>query len=752
VPHFRLSVSPAVAPPVLPRASAARHRARASLRRGQQWSIGDATQLRWDMQITLRGRKRRLAKGEFEITGDGVTGADAAPINRPIGYGRPVQPITSPWKAARLTFGEEQVTVQIVDAELVAPLTKQASDAAVSAADSRDKAALSAGAAQGAARYFTTRAAGEAASATDQAFATDDGAGNVIYYRRTASGSVEIGRALTPASLAAPDGSVLVGYRGPGRGAYRRTAESRLSDQVSVKDFGAIADGGLHSVAEWIIPGARGRFPSFSALQAEYPHVTDTGQSIDWAAIQAAFSYAGSLSIDDTPVDSYAYALKGGADVSFPAGVYMLGNSPTLEIPQNVSLSGAGSHSSMLRSDFNGQILRNSSGTEAGTGSYNREGTAIRDMGIIGNELMPLQDGLSLLRWVSGVIDNVHITKCGRDGVVLRECVSSTVDNLMVTLCRGRGLLILRGKDSTWESPDGAHPSNAVTFDTFRAIANFGPGVEIIDFAHGIVFNESFVEYNNGGGTENDGYQIVIKTDSYVPIVFNELWSEGDRLAAHIFMNAPSAFVQINGWRHFAHNDKDGNALVNRALVALAGVIAINNGASPKVAYPTIAGSNAPFRITPNAVSLDVINHKGAQVSGIELVEKPDGSRVGLDNELFQFGRDAIYGNIKMFSGAGAVSALDLYTDNDRVHPWVRFEAFYKALTLGDVSLKRVGQRTLGLDNRGGAQFIDLGSAWNGNHGVMGGYHLWIDANGRLRIKFGAPTADTDGSLVGTQA
>lgn len=84
--------------------------------------LGDAVQFAWDMQITLAGRKRRLAKGEFEITGDGVTGADAAPVNRPIGYGRPVQPITSPWKAARLTFGEEQVTVSIVDAELVAPL------------------------------------------------------------------------------------------------------------------------------------------------------------------------------------------------------------------------------------------------------------------------------------------------------------------------------------------------------------------------------------------------------------------------------------------------------------------------------------------------------------------------------------------------------------------------------------------------------------------------------------------------------
>jgi hypothetical protein len=33
----------------------------------------------------------------------------------------------------------------------------------------------------------------------------------------------------------------------------------------------------------------------------------------------------------------------------------------------------------------------------------------------------------------------------------------------------------------------------------------------------------------------------------------------------------------------------------------------------------------------------------------------------------------------------------------------------------------------------------------------MGGYILWVDSSGRLRIKNGAPTSDTDGVVVGTQ-
>ncbi|MGQ6545401.1 hypothetical protein ACUND2_22285 [Serratia sp. IR-2025] len=34
---------------------------------------------------------------------------------------------------------------------------------------------------------------------------------------------------------------------------------------------------------------------------------------------------------------------------------------------------------------------------------------------------------------------------------------------------------------------------------------------------------------------------------------------------------------------------------------------------------------------------------------------------------------------------------------------------------------------------------------------VLGGYTLWVDANGKLRIFEGTPTSDTDGVVVGTQ-
>lgn len=42
---------------------------------------------------------------------------------------------------------------------------------------------------------------------------------------------------------------------------------------------------------------------------------------------------------------------------------------------------------------------------------------------------------------------------------------------------------------------------------------------------------------------------------------------------------------------------------------------------------------------------------------------------------------------------------------------------------------------------------------WNGNDPILtdNGYHLWIDGSGRLRIKNGKATSDTDGVVVGTQ-
>lgn len=46
---------------------------------------------------------------------------------------------------------------------------------------------------------------------------------------------------------------------------------------------------------------------------------------------------------------------------------------------------------------------------------------------------------------------------------------------------------------------------------------------------------------------------------------------------------------------------------------------------------------------------------------------------------------------------------------------------------------------------------IDDGT-YNGGHLVLGSYHLWVDGTGDLRIKSGAPSSATDGTVVGSQS
>ena len=42
-------------------------------------------------------------------------------------------------------------------------------------------------------------------------------------------------------------------------------------------------------------------------------------------------------------------------------------------------------------------------------------------------------------------------------------------------------------------------------------------------------------------------------------------------------------------------------------------------------------------------------------------------------------------------------------------------------------------------------------SSYSTGHVVLGTYHLWVNSGGKLYIKNGAPTSDTDGTVVGTQ-
>ena len=78
-----------------------------------------------------------------------------------------------------------------------------------------------------------------------------------------------------------------------------------LTDILSVKDFGAIGDGKLHTLQEWV---TNKKFGSLTQIQAVYPKAQSLEDSIDWLAIQTACDVAD----------------KTGAGVLVPAARYVL--------------------------------------------------------------------------------------------------------------------------------------------------------------------------------------------------------------------------------------------------------------------------------------------------------------------------------------------------------------------------------------------------------------------------------------------
>lgn len=71
-----------------------------------------------------------------------------------------------------------------------------------------------------------------------------------------------------------------------GLGGISRNQQSKNSDRISIKDYGAIGDGNAHPVSEWI----PSRFADLAAIKVAYPHVTAITDSIDWVAAQAAIN------------------------------------------------------------------------------------------------------------------------------------------------------------------------------------------------------------------------------------------------------------------------------------------------------------------------------------------------------------------------------------------------------------------------------------------------------------------------------
>ena len=233
-----------------------------------------------------------------------------------------------------------------------------------------------------------------------------------------------------------------------GTGAVARTVQGKLKESVSVKDFGAIGDGTLHTVAEWIIPGALGRYVSLAALQVDYPHVTATTDSMDWAAIQATINaHAGAF----VPKSSGHYITNKPITVS--ANFVELVGSGVGAVIQNI---GTGSAVYVTGEYFR---IRNISiwgdGGAFGVGAASSHGIEFNNgtAWVLDNVNLRYHGGHGVYCyggvWICEVT-NCEISHCFGDGV---NCVSPSgapldqngnamsVVNTTIALCTGNGLV-----------------------------------------------------------------------------------------------------------------------------------------------------------------------------------------------------------------------------------------------------------------------------------------------------------------------
>ena len=97
-----------------------------------------------------------------------------------------------------------------------------------------------------------------------------------------------------------------------------RTVSDRLTDWISIKDYGAIGDGTTHPLSS--------RFGSLSAAQAVYPHAVALTDEIDWCAIQAAVN-------------------TGKFGINFPEGTYRINRTITLRSLMHWRGAGTGVYS-----------------------------------------------------------------------------------------------------------------------------------------------------------------------------------------------------------------------------------------------------------------------------------------------------------------------------------------------------------------------------------------------------------------------
>lgn len=164
-----------------------------------------------------------------------------------------------------------------------------------------------------------------------------------------------------------------------------RTIYNKLYEAWSIKDFGAIGDGTLHTVQEWIDAG---KFSNLAAIQVVFPFVTAATDSIDWVALQGAIK-ALPLNTASTGILTPKGFANGGC-VLIPRGRYYIDKKVTMQ--RGLRLVGESRESSQLISFIpNNSVLQYTD-----SGRYIQDEIVIENLSIWQDSTVPATAGAAV--------------------------------------------------------------------------------------------------------------------------------------------------------------------------------------------------------------------------------------------------------------------------------------------------------------------------------------------------------------------
>lgn len=461
---------------------------------------------------------------------------------------------------------------------------------------------------------------------------------------------------------------------------------------------------------------------SYSMIQGTPVNVLDygadpTGATDSTAALQAAFDYAGSISINETALP-YLWSIKGGATVVLPEGKFII--SGTLNVPQNVSISGAGQNSTIIKSSYDGIILRNYC-VPTVTGTYDQSGVIWQNFGIVGTNTLTNQIGINLLRWNYSQLSNVVVENCGSHGIVLAQALGTIFTGVQCLNNTGIGLAVRDGYNSTTDGTANNLPTNGCIFNGLNLATNGSFGLLLAEYGsgtgvNGCSFNACAAQYNCRESTPGTGANISITTTSYIPNEFNDCWLEDSATTGvgyHILIDSSNASIPVR-FTNLHHFGNGPTSYPIRCMLVNNGVAFIDGAYASNTSYKNLSGSISPFRVNEATSRIYATNLNGALVTDNKWVDNLSNVSTGLYNNVRMNNEGDCYG---YFSNTGPFgNSIGQWVNETQTYPFAQMVPGY-GLIMGSGSVAPTSQFQSGAGSPNGQITAPVGSLYTRTDG-----------------------------------